>query len=122
MNEQYLFITGALLTYPIIQAYFGAFESHNALRFFSTLFSSVAAIFMLGASFLTELGDSRVDYFDATITRVGDEFIVQSECPTMNVTDIKYENKLVKVERTQYKNSWGMDLEFSTKYRIVIIK
>jgi hypothetical protein len=123
MNETFLIITGVVTAYWIIQLSTGAFDyDASLLRVISTMISVFASLLLIVTSILGNVGDKNVSYSEATNTRIGDEFIIQSEFPTINLTDVKYENKPVRVKRTTSKNAFGVDRESFITYEVEIIK
>lgn len=108
MNITYLIILAAITLYTVIQIATDAFDSYNFFRFSSTFISLTLSIIGLFLSFVAPFGEMKYEYYPATNTRVGNQFIIQSEVQTLIETDIKFENMPVKIKKNIFHNAWGL--------------
>ncbi len=121
MNETYMIIMALLGAYTTIQIVTGALSDKSTdMRAYSTLWVMGMTIAMLPFSVIFPIGKDIVEYSDAKNVRVGDEFMIQSEYPTQIINNIKFENKEVRVKKTQQQNAWGGDMDII--YEVEIIK
>ncbi len=124
MNTAYLLITFYFLIYAILQLVFGALSSGHEVRSISVVVSGIIGVVMLLLSVAAPTGFKKTDYFEATNTRIGDEFVIQSvkkEFETMYVTDVKYEDKEVVVKRTCDFNAWGEIHIPTVKFEVKVV-
>jgi len=108
MNYTYLLINALFLGFTIytLVKYDHYWDTYND-RGFLPIMSLFAFIIMLMMSPVLPIGDESHTTFPAVSQRVGNEVIIQSDCPTIIVTDFKYENVNVEILRTTTTNVWG---------------
>lgn len=81
----------------------------------------IPLIFMTICGFLAPMGKSKTDTVLAKITRVGNEFVIQSAFPTLLVSDMKYLDARVTVTRTIKHTVWGYETSDNPTYQVGII-
>lgn len=108
MNITYILILSAITLYTVIQLATDAFDSNNFFRPFSTIISLALSVFGLFLSFVASFGEMKHEYYPATNTRVGNQFIIQSEVQTLIETDVKFENMPVEIRKDIRHNAWGL--------------
>lgn len=119
MNTTYLIITFAVIAYTVIQLATGALKyTASEVRAISTAISISLSIALLAISAGSPIGKDEVDISPATITKVGDEYIIQSKFPTQISDSMKLEGKTVQVKKVQENNAWGGGLD--TNYIVEI--
>lgn len=119
MNTTYLIITFSVIAYTVTQLATGALKyTASEVRAISTAISISLSIALLAISAGSPIGKDEVDISPATITKVGDEYIIQSKFPTQISDSMKLEGKTVQVKKVQENNAWGGGLD--TNYIVEI--
>lgn len=112
MNTSITILILAILIIFTICAFFKGWADY----LWGLLGSLVTCLFLL-VSLVCPVGIPRFQNFPATATKVGNEIIVQSDCPTLIVNKIEFIDEELYVTRKTLVNGWGLDLdsEYSVK-------
>lgn len=102
----------AVMAYTITQIATGALKyTASEVRAISTIISIALSIGLSAISAGVPIGKDEVDISPANVTRVGNEYIIQSKFPTQISDSMKFEGKDVQVKKVQENNAWGGGLD-----------